>query len=104
MELQVGGTHYKKFVIQPIEFVHKNGIPFIEGSIIKYISRWRDKGGVQDLEKVKHYVDLLIELENAQDRQRKEQETSPSEEPHSEGLTYYRAVQTTYSPFSNPRN
>lgn len=60
---QVGGDHYCKMKIQPIEFIHANGIGFIEGSVIKYISRWRDKGGIQDLEKAKHFIDLLIDLE-----------------------------------------
>lgn len=61
---QVGGEHYKKHKIQPVEFIHANGIPFIEGNIIKYACRWREKGGVESLQKIKHYVDLLIELEN----------------------------------------
>jgi hypothetical protein len=63
LNVQVGGDHYKKLKIQPIEFIHANNIPFIEGNIIKYIVRWRDKNGIKDLEKVKHYVDLLISLE-----------------------------------------
>jgi hypothetical protein len=63
LDVQVGGDHYKKLKIQPIEFIHANNIPFIEGNIIKYIVRWRDKNGIKDLEKVKHYVDLLIDLE-----------------------------------------
>ena len=49
--------------IQPVEFIQKNRIGFIEGNIIKYICRWRAKGGVEDLEKVRHYIDLLIEME-----------------------------------------
>jgi len=61
--VQVGGEHYKKHKIQPIEFIHANNLPFIEGNIVKYITRWRDKNGIKDLEKVKHYVDLLIDLE-----------------------------------------
>lgn len=64
LDVQVGGGHYKDFKIQPIEFIFANKIPFIEGSIIKYAARWRDKGGIQDLEKIKHYCDLLIQLEN----------------------------------------
>jgi hypothetical protein len=63
LSVQVGGGHYKSFAIQPVEFIHRNGIPFIEGNAIKYLCRWRDKGGIQDLEKVKHYIDLLIEME-----------------------------------------
>lgn len=63
LDTQVGGDHYKKFKIQPVEFIHANNLPFIEGNIVKYIVRWREKNGLKDLEKVKHYVDLLIELE-----------------------------------------
>jgi hypothetical protein len=66
LDVQVGGSHYKDFAIQPVEFIHRNGIPFVEGNCIKYLCRWREKGGVADLEKVKHYIDLLIEMETAQ--------------------------------------
>jgi len=64
-ELQVGGSHYKKFKIQPAEFCYKNNIPYLEATAIKYLCRWKDKGGIQDLEKAKHFIDLLIEFENA---------------------------------------
>ena len=60
---QVGGDHYKKLKIQPVEYIHANGIPFFEGSVIKYVTRWRDKAGIADLEKARHFIDLLIELE-----------------------------------------
>lgn len=63
LDVQVGGDHYKKLKIQPIEYIHANQLPYCEANVVKYISRWRDKGGIKDLEKVKHYVDLLIELE-----------------------------------------
>ena len=62
IQTQVAGTHYTKYVIQPVEFITKNNIPYIEGNIIKYICRWRDKGGIEDLNKVIHYVELLKEL------------------------------------------
>jgi hypothetical protein len=58
---QVGGTHYKKMVIQPIEFISANKLGFCEGSAIKYICRWKDKGGVVDLEKAIHYLEMLID-------------------------------------------
>ena len=58
---QVGGNHYKNYKIQPVEFIIKNNIGFVEGNIIKYILRFKEKGGVQDLEKAKHYIELLIE-------------------------------------------
>ena len=62
-DIQIGGSHYSKYSIQPTEFIHKNNIPFIEGNIIKYVIRHKDKNGVQDLLKAKHYIELLIELE-----------------------------------------
>lgn len=64
LNVQVAGDHYKGLKIQPIEYIHANGIPFAEGSVIKYVSRWRAKGGIKDLEKAKHFIELLIELES----------------------------------------
>lgn len=63
LDVQVGGNHYKALKIQPIEYIHANNLGYCEGNVVKYISRWRSKGGIKDLEKVKHYVDLLIQLE-----------------------------------------
>jgi hypothetical protein len=60
---QVGGGHYKDLAIQPAEFIHKNGIGYMEGAVIKYLTRWRNKNGVEDLKKARHYLDLLIEME-----------------------------------------
>jgi len=69
LEKQVGGNHYKDMKIQPVEFILANGLGFCEGNVIKYISRYKNKNGIEDLEKVKHYVELLIdelkEKENA---------------------------------------
>ena len=62
---QVGGDHYKDMAIQPVEYIIKNNIPFVEGNVIKYVSRWRKKNGVQDLEKAKHLLDVLIQNEKA---------------------------------------
>lgn len=59
---QVGGNHYKDMVIQPAEFIHKNGIGYMEGCAIKYLSRWKKKNGRQDLLKARHYIDLLLEM------------------------------------------
>ena len=63
LKTQVGGSHYKKMKIQVVEFCHANNIPFMEGAVIKYMCRWKDKGGIHDLEKAKHFIDMLIELE-----------------------------------------
>lgn len=63
LDVQVDGNHYKKYPIQPIEFCHANKIPSLESSIIKYVVRHKDKGGLKDLEKAKHILDILIKLE-----------------------------------------
>lgn len=67
MDTQVGGSHYKNMAIQPAKFAHANGLPYIEGCIVKYVCRWREKGGIQDLEKARHYIDLLIDFESPED-------------------------------------
>ena len=61
IDKQVGGDHYKDMAIQPIEYIQANGLSYIEGNIVKYISRWREKNGIEDLKKIKHYVEFLIE-------------------------------------------
>lgn len=70
-DIQVGGDHYKNMKIQPTEYILANGLGFCEGNIVKYISRWKNKNGIEDLKKVKHYVDILMqhleEEENASD-------------------------------------
>jgi hypothetical protein len=67
IDQQIGGDHYKYWEIQPVEFIMKNNIPFCEANAIKYLCRWRKKGGIDDLRKAKHYIDLLIEAENGGD-------------------------------------
>lgn len=63
LDTQVGGGHYKDKAIQPIEYIHANNLGFCEGNVIKYVTRWKDKNGLDDLLKAKHYIELLIELE-----------------------------------------
>lgn len=64
---QVGGDHYKDMAIQPSEFIYKNGLNWLQGNAIKYVVRHARKGGAQDLEKAKHYIDLLMEWEYEQE-------------------------------------
>lgn len=59
---QVGGNHYKGYAIQPWDFFLANAVPYLEACIIKYTLRWRNKNGLEDLEKAKHYLDKLIEV------------------------------------------
>ena len=65
---QVGGAHYHSKAIQPIEYIMANGLDFCEGNVVKYVTRHAAKGGLDDLEKARHYLDKLIEVE----RERKE--------------------------------
>jgi hypothetical protein len=63
-QTQIGGDHYKAKSIQPWDFIAANQLGYFEGNIVKYLSRWRDKGGINDLKKARHYLDKLIELED----------------------------------------
>ena len=58
---QVGGKHYQDFVIQPAEFINKNKLLFAEGNAIKYICRHSEKGGIQDIDKAIHYLEMVKE-------------------------------------------
>ena len=63
LETQVGGDHYKKMAIQPMEFSMFNGLDACQHTIVKYVCRFREKGGIADLEKAKHTIDMLIAFE-----------------------------------------
>lgn len=60
---QVGGNHYKRFKIQPVEFINENNLSYMQGNVIKYVVRYPFKNGIADLEKAKHYIEMLIEFE-----------------------------------------
>lgn len=66
MQTQVGGDHYKKLAIQPMQYSMANKLDACQHTIIKYVTRFRDKGGIYDLQKAKHVIDMLIELESQQ--------------------------------------
>ena len=66
LDKQESGTHYKDKGIQPIIYIHANNLGFCEGNVVKYVTRWRDKGGEADLRKAIHYLELLIQLETKQ--------------------------------------
>ncbi len=61
LEVQEGGSHYKQMAIQPIQYIMANNIGYIEGNVIKYVSRHKNKNGIEDLKKARHYLDILIE-------------------------------------------
>ena len=62
LNTQEGGSHYKDMLIQPVEFIVKNNISFLEANVIKYVCRHRNKNGIQDLDKAIHYLELAKEL------------------------------------------
>lgn len=62
---QVGGTHYKKHTIQPWDAILDWDLGFLDGNVVKYIARWQHKDGIRDLQKARHYLDKLIEIEEA---------------------------------------
>lgn len=68
LKRQVAGSHYKDMAIQPVEFCMKNNLNFCVSSTIKYLCRYKSKNGKQDLEKARHFIDLLIELEYSEKR------------------------------------
>lgn len=66
LETQIKGTYYQ-MPIQPVEFIYKNNLNYLQGNVIKYICRYKAKNGKEDLEKAKHYIELLMELEYGRD-------------------------------------
>ena len=62
LDKQTGGNHYKDMAIQPAEYAEKNGWSLLEGNIVKYVSRWKKKGGLTDLQKIIHCAELIIEI------------------------------------------
>jgi hypothetical protein len=61
-EQQVGGEHYAVKAIQPWDYIIANNLGYLEGNVVKYVSRWKDKGGIEDLKKAQHYLQKLIEV------------------------------------------
>ena len=59
---QEGGDHYKKHAIQPIEYAMANGLDACQANVVKYVTRYKDKGGIQDLKKARHYIDMLMDF------------------------------------------
>lgn len=63
-DIQIGGNHYKDMIMQPIELINTLECSFIQGCIIKYISRYKAKNGAQDIEKCIHYAEMAIQLKD----------------------------------------
>jgi hypothetical protein len=63
LERQEGGDHYKRYAIEPVEFCHRNNLSWCQANVVKYVVRFKDKGGIEDLHKARHYLDMLEEFE-----------------------------------------
>lgn len=68
LDVQVGGSHYKNFKIQPAEFCAVNGVQFLEGNVIKYVMRHEFKNGLQDIEKAIHYLELIKQIKYGENK------------------------------------
>ena len=75
LDRQEGGDHYRELEIQPVEFITRNGIGFLEGCVIKRMCRWRHKNGQEDLRKAIHEIELLMELHGQRLQQVEERDT-----------------------------
>jgi hypothetical protein len=64
-DIQIGGNHYKKHSIQPWDAIHSWGLGFFTGNAVKYIARYKDKGGIEDIKKARHYLDKLVSMHEA---------------------------------------
>ena len=62
-DIQEGGTHYRAYPIQPIQYIVANGIGFLAGNVIKYVTRYGRKNGAEDIRKAIHYLQLILEFE-----------------------------------------
>lgn len=70
-DVQIGGSHYNKRAIQPWDYIIANNIGYLEGTAIKYITRWKDKGGIQDIKKAIHFLEKLMEVYYAEEQKAK---------------------------------
>ena len=67
-EEQIGGRHYIEKAIQPWDYIVQNDMGYLEGCIIKYVSRYKEKNGIEDLIKAAHYLEKLIEVINERNK------------------------------------
>ena len=86
LKRQEGGDHYA-LPIQPLEYIHANGIGYIEGNIIKYATRHRNKNGVEDIKKIIHYCELLLELEYGENKKERTRESEQEKHTESDEFT-----------------
>ena len=77
---QIGGSHYKSFAIEPWTFVQENNLNPFQANVIRYTCRYKNKGGIQDLEKIIHYCEMEISFM----KKKKKREPLPDDSPEKE--------------------
>jgi len=102
LDKQEGGSHYD-LPIQPLEYIHANSLGYIEGNIIKYITRHRNKNGAEDIKKIIHYCELLLELEYGTEKSEEERlrKSDVQEHRESESSPEPRAFSPTFGGIVN---
>jgi hypothetical protein len=73
LDHQIAGSHYQMMAIQPVDFIMKNKLDFLQGNVVKYICRYRSKNGRQDLQKAIHCIEILIEMYDTELKAKEEQ-------------------------------
>lgn len=82
LDVQVDGSHYKDYPIQPLEYNMANKLDACQANVVKYVTRFREKNGKRDLVKAQHYLELLIFFEyGAEDNEPKQRDYHPPEPP-----------------------
>tara|TARA_R100000654_G_scaffold52347_1_gene78484 strand:+ start:595 stop:879 length:285 start_codon:yes stop_codon:yes gene_type:complete len=76
---QIGGSHYKSFVIEPWTFIQENQLNPFQANVIRYTCRYKNKGGIQDLEKIIHYCEMEIDFMKKKDKQKRQKLVSQDE-------------------------
>ena len=99
LDTQIGGDHYKKHKIQPVEYITKNNLSFLEGCIVKRFTRYQDQEDpLKDLDKIKHEIDLIEELNGFSDLISKSRKEPDSEEVKNTQALYTDSTQKIFKP------
>ena len=103
LNTQQGGNHYKQLKVQPVEYIHANKLGYMEGNVVKYVTRHANKNGAEDLKKAIHYCELLLELEYGKSVDKEEglRKLKSDEHRESQSLTEPGAFSPTFGGIVN---
>lgn len=104
LDIQEGGSHYKDLAIQPVEYIKANNIPFIEGNVIKYVTRHRAKNGAADIRKAIHFLELLLEFDYPEEEKQMTQEEFEKLPPQLQEAMRVQEKAAFFGDLANTRN